>query len=444
MPRPSVSPVDRVAELVSTYGPAAIILTLPLEFTGIYLRQQLSRFVMIVVLLAFLYLLAVRRRSILIPRSVSAVLLLLYVVASLVSWVVTRAPGSMSALLDVVLYPAVALLLINTVLTEADHRRAWNAFVVSALGVSALGLFLFLTHLSIWTPNPLVASRLNITFGDPNITARFLTLGACVAILMYAARQGPSWLFIAAAVGCAVVMPLTLSRSGLGLFVLTAILAVAVSTMRKRAAVIAAVALIAFVVATGADTTTRQRAEDATATVVSAVIGRPFGIGGSSSGHSQNAAQDNRVYLVKAGLKMFRDHPLTGVGFGGYQHALLTRYSDFLPRNLNTANLDTLSHASMVTALAEQGVIGTLLLLAFLVALGLEALRRRSTWTVIPATLIVPIFIYSQIEGRFIQEPYLWLSLGLLYAAQLNRVGIAAPSERVQTSSVLHEKREVA
>lgn len=141
---------------------------------------------------------------------------------------------------------------------------------------------------------------------------------------------------------------------------------------------------------------------------------------------------------------MLRDHPLTGVGFGGYQHALLARYSDFLPSTLNTPNLDTLSHASMVTGLAEQGVIGTSLLVAFLVALGVEALRRRSTWTVISATLIVPIFIYSQIEGRFTQEPYLWLAIELLYAAQLNRVGIVAPSERVQTPSVLHDKRENA
>jgi O-antigen ligase len=429
MPRPSESnggtpsPVDRLAELVATYGPAAVILTLPLEFTSVYLRQQLSRFVLALLLLAFLYLIAVRRRSLRVPRSASVVLLLAYVVVSVMSWLATRSPGSTSSLLDVVLYPMVALLLANCVVNERDHRRAWNAFLVSALGVSVLGLFLYISHLSLWTPNPLVASRLNITFADPNITARFLTLGACVAILMFAERQSPAWMSIATGAACAVVLPLTFSRSGLGLFVLTAVLAVVVAFQRRRAAVIAAITLAMFLVATGVNPSTRQRAEDAAATVASAVIGHAVGFSGGHAAKpdTQNAAEDNRVYLVKAGLKMFADHPLTGVGFGGYQHALLTRYRDYLPTRLNAANLDTLSHASMITALAEQGVIGALLLLAFLVALGVEAWRARGPWTLIPATLIVPIFVYSQIEGRLIQEPYLWLAVGLLYSAMALR-----------------------
>src|SRR3989441_2475890 len=424
--RAYLSPLDGAAELAATYGPAAFILCLPLEFTSVYLRQQLSRFVLVVVALAFLYLLLKGRRVIAVPRMASVVLLAAYVVASLASWLLTRASGSFTSVLDITLYPIVALLLANLVLTQEDHRRAWNTFLVSALAIAMLGVFLYVTQLSIWTPNRLVAARLNITFADPNITARFLTLGACVAVLMYAARQSPAWLCASTAVACAVVEPLTLSRSGLGLFVVTLALAVIVAKERRRAVALATISLTIFVVATIVNPATRQRAEDATATVVSAVTGKPFSFGPTQSagGHGQNAAEDNRVYLVRAGLSMFADHPAAGIGFGGYQNALTTSYRGILPPALSGANLDTLSHASLVTVLAEQGVIGTALLLAFLVALGLEAWRARrrlgvwAIWATVPASLAVPIFLYSQIEGRFFSEPYLWLALGLFYSAR--------------------------
>ena len=43
----------RAAELVATYGLAAVVLCLPLEFTTLFFRQQLSRLVLIVVAAAF-------------------------------------------------------------------------------------------------------------------------------------------------------------------------------------------------------------------------------------------------------------------------------------------------------------------------------------------------------------------------------------------------------
>ena len=35
-----------------------------------------------------------------------------------------------------------------------------------------------------------------------------------------------------------------------------------------------------------------------------------------------------------------------------------------------------------------------------------------------PASRDLPILLYSQLEGRLIEEPYLWLAIGLLYSAQ--------------------------
>lgn len=412
--------VTRAAELVATYGLAAVILTLPLEFTTMLLHQQLSRYLVAAVGLAYIYLLFSQRRRLTLPRYLSVALLVLYVAASLLSWALTRAPHSLNSLLDIALYPVMALLLMNLPLSENDHRRAWIAFMASGLGVAVLGFVLYITGLHIWTPNPLVAHRLNITFSDPNITARFLTLGACVAVLMFSARQGPRWLAIATAISCAVVLPMTWSRSGLALLVISLLVAVVFAFDRRRALGITAIALVAFAASTTINPDTRSRATDAASTVVTAVTGRPVDSAAAIPGEEDVSLADNRVYLVKAGWKMFVDHPLTGVGFGGYRQAMLTTYRSFLPQGYT----DSVSHTSAMTVLAEQGVIGALLLLVFLCVLAWEALKARSRrdawsfWSTVPATLVIPIFLYSQFEARFFQEPYLWLALGMYYSAR--------------------------
>ena len=419
--------LDAAAELVATYGLAAYIVTLPLEFSAVYMGQQLSRFVLVVVAVAFAYLLIRRRRRLTAPRYPSVYLLVALLVASLASWLATRAPGSSSSLADIALYPVVALLITNLLLTEKDHRRAWFAFLVAGFGVALLGAFLYLAHLQIWTPNPQVANRMNITFGDPNITARFLTLVACAAVIVYSARQAPAWLAIAAAVACAVVTPLTFSRSGLALFMLCMVVATVVALNHRRAAALGVTALVLFALSTAVNPDTRLRAEDAAYTLASAIPGAAFAqhAPADAATHHHQAAvvsDDNRRYLIAAGLKMGVDHPIVGVGFGGFQHALLTTYDRFLP----AVYTDSVSHTSAVTVFAEQGIVGLILMLAFLIQLAREALAVRSRhgpwslWTAVAATLVIPIFLYSQFEGRFLQEPYLWLALGMMYSAMMS------------------------
>ncbi len=428
---------DRTAEAVADYGVAAIVLTLPLEFTTKLLHQQLSRFVIVAVAAAFAYLVVRRLRTVAIPRSASVWLLLALIAVSLASWLLTRAPGSGSSVSDIVLYPVVGILIANLVVTREDHRRAWIAFVISALGVSALGLGLDLAHAQIWAPNPLVAHRLNITFADPNITARFLTLGACAAVLLFAARQAPAWLTVATAAACGIVLPLTYSRSGLALFVLMVALMVFIAFNHRRAAAIAVVGLLAFGLSTTINPDTRARAADASSTVIDLVTRNHHAASSSPAIQSGVAIEDNRVYLVAAGVKMFVDHPVFGVGFGGYQHALLTTYDRFLPSGYT----DSVSHTAVVTTLAEQGVFGALLLFAFLLQLAREAWAARArrddwaVWAALAAAMVVPIFLYSQFEGRFFSEPYLWLALGMFYGAQMVAVRAGVVLERKAVAS---------
>ena len=421
LPTPGASTqLANLAERVVRYGLPAIIATLPLEFTAQIIRLQLVRYVLLVVGLAFAYLVLTRRRTLAVPLGASLVLVAAYAAASVLSWLFTRAPGSGNSLLDVTAYPVVALLIVNLVRDEADLRRGWNTLLASGLAFSVLGAFLYFSHVSIWRADPDGFFRVNATFGDPNIAARFLILVACAGVLMYAARQRPSWLAVASVASAAAVVPLTFSKSGYLVFVIAVLLAVPLATSWRRAASIAAGALVVFTAVMLINPPTRVRA----AVSVGVVLGiEPYG--GSNPLESKDSLGAGRVdpvrsYLIEAAWAMFRDHPVTGVGLGGYQNAIKTTYKGFLP----TMNPIYLNHTSALTILAEQGVVGGLLFAGFLVFLTWEVvapLRRRGrwrNWIVMPAVLIIPIVVLAEFEGRLVEEPYLWLALGLMFAAR--------------------------
>ena len=424
--RPASQPA-RAAELIARYGPALVILTLPLEFSAMYLRQPLARWLLVLVSVAFLYLLATGRRTLELPRRPSVLLLAAFLAVAVAGWLVTRPPGSLREIGDVIAYPVVGLLLMNLVRDSPDHRRAWMALLVSGLVVGVLGIGLGLTHHTIWTPNPVVANRDNITFADPNITARFLTLCAAAAVMMFGGRRVPVWLAAGSAIACAIATPMTLSRSGLVLFVVSVALAVTVSVDRRRALLFGLGIVTVFVLSTAINPDTRQRAIDAGNFLLTAVTGTAHNISSAPTDGSAGdtfALEDNRRYLIGAGLRMFVDHPLAGVGFGGYQNQIKTTYRWLIPSNI--PNPDTVSHTAFVTIAAEQGLVGLALLLAFFVQLGREAWRwRRVLWATAAATALVPIVLYSQFEGRLLEEPYLWLLLALFYAAIQRRASAA-------------------
>jgi len=125
-----------------------------------------------------------------------------------------------------------------------------------------------------------------------------------------------------------------------------------------------------------------------------------------------------RPYLVEAGWKMFRDHPVWGVGIGGYQDSFLNDYYYFKDPKIK-ANV-TLSHTSAVTTIAEIGVLGAVASLFLLYRWGRLGwrLHRRSRGEARALVLglwalSLVILLSSQTEGRFFDDPYLWLVFGL-------------------------------
>jgi O-antigen ligase len=130
-----------------------------------------------------------------------------------------------------------------------------------------------------------------------------------------------------------------------------------------------------------------------------------------------------RPYLVEAGLNMFVDHPVTGVGAGGYQKAFDDDYYSYKDPTIK-ANV-TISHTSVVTIMAELGLIG-LAAVAFVTVrwtaylrdlLGRAPVDLKAV--LIGMTMLSAIiFLSSQTEGRFLEDPYLWFAGGIVVAVE--------------------------
>jgi O-antigen ligase len=412
--------LTQVATTVTRFGLPVFIFCLPLEFTSQLFKLQLARIVLGIVALAYAYLVVTGVRKVALPLSAGNILLAALVAFAVLDWLFTRAPGSLNALADIVLYPIVAVLVFNLSRSEEDHRNAWIAFLISGIAIAVLVVFLHFTHLSIWRPDP-EGIRVNATFGDPNVAARFLTMTACAGVVMFASRMRLDRLAAAAVAACSAFTAFTLSKSALLLYPASLVISAFFGGDRRRAAAITAVGLVIF----GASVLTTPGAEPRVERAIQQITGgAQFVVNPPASTTNEQIASSNldlvRVYLINAGWQMFLDHPITGVGFGGYQHALTTTYKRYLPAQPPA----TLSHTALVTLLAELGLVGILLFLGFLVLLAREvviSIRLRTpwrSWVVLPAVVILAILAYSQVEGRMLEEPYLWLALGLLYSAR--------------------------
>jgi O-antigen ligase len=103
-----------------------------------------------------------------------------------------------------------------------------------------------------------------------------------------------------------------------------------------------------------------------------------------------NSDAYSRFAIWDAGLKMFLAHPLFGVGVGNYA----TFAPSYFPQGTGYQEAQA-AHSVLVGALAETGVVGTLLLLIMIGSILLEGFRMvRSDWK-------SPIAL----EGRFATTP---------------------------------------
>ena len=118
---------------------------------------------------------------------------------------------------------------------------------------------------------------------------------------------------------------------------------------------------------------------------------------------------------------MFADHPIFGIGFGAFSQALAGgAYAGLVPPGVAT----TASHTSLVTIVAETGVVGLALVLLTGFSFVRSMVRGRfqspveRTLVFAPVIGLLLVVLDSQFSGRFFDESYLWLFLGLAYSAR--------------------------
>jgi O-antigen ligase len=430
-PRPAAF-ATRLNRLAPPILLAGLVLALPLEFTRQYFpipSFDLSRLIMVLAIATFAVQVAAVRMTVAIPRAVSFALLLAITAYAVGSALVTSSGNGEKTALAMIVYAVVLLVVFNWAQEPANLRVAWSALAVSTLALAVVAVVLQITGTYIWNPTFLGNGymRISASFADSNNFGRFLSFGAGIAVLMFADRKPGRlrWVFAAAALASAAANPFTYSRVGWVVFVVCVGLAVVLARNRRRALVLAAAVLALFAVVIFANPGTFARAE-----LIEANLTGPMAHGRFAwlNGLPLDSV---RLYLAGAGLQMFLDHPIFGVGFGGFQHAILTTYSDFIPPGRTT----TLPHTSSIAILAELGIVGAVMAVTLFGSLFVEmwqsARRLAKRWPVAAtAVALVAILIASQYEGRLFEEPYLWVLLGLFYAVAARPLVVISRSRR--------------
>jgi putative inorganic carbon (HCO3(-)) transporter len=296
--------------------------------------------------------------------------------------------------------------------------RLYAVLLAMALVFAAIGIWQWATRDIFWNPKVIVGNayapfyRVNSVFWDPSIYGRFLVVAilSSLVLLLVRTRRGPVFDL---AVGGAIVLAwvgLLFSFSQSSFVALAAgIVLTAALVWRWRALAVVAVAALVMI-PVGIASPQLENVRDT--------------LGGSSSSGLSRVTSD-RSKLVVVGLRIAEDHPIAGVGIGGFKRA----YGERVARS--SAPRDAASHTTPVTVVAETGVVG-LALFAWLLAAALGIAFRRNGDASAPAAktalvagvVLAAIFVHSLFYNAFFEDPFTW---GLLAIVAL--VASARPTE---------------
>src|SRR5690606_34937631 len=121
-----------------------------------------------------------------------------------------------------------------------------------------------------------------------------------------------------------------------------------------------------------------------------------------------------RLWLWQSALKMFYDHPIIGIGPGNYNVAL----KDYAPSRLLFSEKTKIeknylhSHNVFLNILAEFGLSGLIITLAFVMYLSIALVRRFGIFPFLPShALLSAIFLSFCFDNFFHSQFYFVLSL---------------------------------
>jgi O-antigen ligase/polysaccharide polymerase Wzy-like membrane protein len=416
---------------------ALLMLTIPLEFTELWFPNQLfqvGRLVMVAVILTLLILAVWAGQAVRLPAWRLWVPPAAFITYALISALATRSLHGLRTAGAALAYALVAVAIYNWTRTVPRQDRLWVWLAVSCIGLAIIGILQRITGGYIWNAPTIGLARVNATFADPNVLGRLLTcmVVAGVALAPVVSGRRTRLVMIAAIMLSAAALPFTYSRQAWVIGGAALVLAVATSRQRRQALMVAAAAVVVFAGITLFVPQVRLRFS----ILQQNLTGPPTHIFERTGLDFLNflPLDSERHYLIAAGLQMFYDHPIFGIGFGGFPKAILGPYRGFILSGYTTSE----SHTSLVTILAELGLVGLVLAAwwAFeYVRSSVAGVRRddvRRAYILAPLIAVIVIFLESQLNGRLVDEPYLWVFLGLAWSAMAFE---DAPAERTAQPS---------
>jgi O-antigen ligase len=297
-------------------------------------------------------------------------------------------------------------------LARLPWRRRWLSFLYLQLALmgaafAVIGVYQYADRNVFWNPKVIVDNayapsgwfyRVNSVFYDPSIYGRFLVVAILAGlVLVLHGRPLPvaapaALLMVATWVG---LLP-SFSQSSFAALIAGTVIAVAIWWRRRAIVALGLTALV--LVAVGA----------------SAPQVRNELVGKSKSGLSR--ATGGRTKLVSNGVKLALDHPLVGVGIGGFKEAYAKK------TGLKGAEPKAAaSHDTPITVAAETGLPG-LGLLGWLLASGLLLAFRplRTTFNgrarLVFGLGLAAIAVHSLFYNALFEDPLFWGFLGLAAA----------------------------
>jgi putative inorganic carbon (HCO3(-)) transporter len=282
----------------------------------------------------------------------------------------------------------------------------WMPRVLATIAVAlatlfaVVGLIQAATH-KLWFFSPAVEVgnayssffRVTSLFRDPSLYGRHVVLG--LAVLLVAVLYGRLNPLLALPLGVILFAGLWFSYSQssmVALFVVTLALA-AVAGNRALRTVAVVTALVVALAGAG---------------FVVASVGR----------HSLKQVTSDRSRRTELTLKVFRSHPLAGVGLGGQPLASRARSSQ------GGSPTRFVSHTTPLTIAAELGLLG---LVAYLALLGgaaalIQRVRRFDPVSGLGlAAVLLALFVHSLAYSGFFEDPVTWLVLAVAASFVLSR-----------------------
>ncbi len=278
----------------------------------------------------------------------------------------------------------------------------WGVLVATALAYALVGGYQWLTRDVFWNPGLIVGNayapffRVNSVFWDPSVYGRYLVVAVLATLAGILLGDVRGWRVAGLyAVVCATWLGLIISFSQSSFVALSVgiVVASAVAWGVRAVAALVALAVVAAAVTFAIPQVRHQ-------------IDKP------SSGI--NKVTSGRSNLVGRGVRIALDHPLVGVGVGGFRREYARRagFAGKDPKH-------TASHTTLVTVFAEEGLVGLGLFLALVVAMLAATLRGlgrgfTSRVSLAVGVALVAIAVHCLFYADFFEDPMTWALLGLV------------------------------